>query len=438
MKNNILAKLLFHLAAFLLFCSFSVAEDFYVSNGRELRDALLGTQLNAEDDTIILAPGHYYHQGILRGRIYRYAFFSHGSNDSLTIMGAPGTKPQDVVLDAFEAGYVLSISDTGATARDPSKEINIIGLTLQNGRGEFEGGGLSIQSNLHNVSIRNCIIRNNRSVSGEGGGVRVRIMGDLVFEDNIIIDNQVSERMVRDRPDGELFARCVGGGAYLHAAGESKIIRNNLIARNRAAGHSECQGGGIWIEGGCYHTTDIINNTVYGNRASSYVGGLYVHTAFGTVNIYNNILYSNRYFGQHLHDLCPENWYSTDGVRVFNNNYASACAGLRRHSENININPLLVDAGEFGLRLSPDSPMINRGTTEVPASGLPASDFEGDPRSCGEGVDLGADEFCGVRRAAPLPSPATTIRRASGQIKTKPKEQGSLNTTPAYLSKPAK
>jgi len=51
-------------------------------------------------------------------------------------------------------------------------------------------------------------------------------------------------------------------------------------------------------------------------------------------------------------------------------------------------NPLFVDpaAGDYHLQIG--SPMIDRGTS----AGAPSTDYDGQARPTGEGVDIGADE----------------------------------------------
>jgi hypothetical protein len=60
-------------------------------------------------------------------------------------------------------------------------------------------------------------------------------------------------------------------------------------------------------------------------------------------------------------------------------------------SGNISLPPLWVnpDIGDF--RLQPGSPCIDAGSGNVP--GLPAADFDGNPRVVGGSVDMGAFEY---------------------------------------------
>jgi cysteine-rich repeat protein len=59
------------------------------------------------------------------------------------------------------------------------------------------------------------------------------------------------------------------------------------------------------------------------------------------------------------------------------------------------MNPLFLNSSQGDLRISELSPCIDEGDPAAP--GLPAIDFEGDPRVNGSAPDIGADEqnFCG-------------------------------------------
>ena len=71
---------------------------------------------------------------------------------------------------------------------------------------------------------------------------------------------------------------------------------------------------------------------------------------------------------------------------------AADSEGIRtRGDNNINIDPLFVNAGAGDYHLSSTSPCINKGTNSAPE--IPSNDFEGDPRIRGGTVDIGADEF---------------------------------------------
>lgn len=390
------------LALLLSFVSAVEAAEFSVRNGAELQAALLVSMDNAEPDVIVLSAGRYFIEATPGGEWPRRAQFTYVSSESLTIMGAPGTSARDVILDGFNYGHVLEIYGRDMWTGSAMGELNIIGITAQNGHGTYEAGGISIETGVHDVTIRDCIIRNNFSSAGFGGGVFVRTMNSLVFENNIVTNNRLTERMLTHSLDEPLHPECFGAGAYLHALRPAVIIRNNTIADNSALEHESCTGGGLWIDAGCHTSIDIINNTIYRNQVAGATGGMFVSVVFSTMNFYNNLIYGNSGSGI-THDLAL---LRTDDsiARAYNNNFSTRI-GSRFSEEggNINVDPRLITDGRGGYRLSSESPLIDQGASSVGSIGIPASDYEGERRPCGSAPDIGSDEYCGEGRGAPRP-----------------------------------
>lgn len=378
------------------FVPMALANVFDVNDGIELWDALQEAAANDEDDVINLAEGTY--DQYVPDPFLQFAYFVCNSTEpeprSLTIQGAPGTAPHQVILDGHDNGFVLSIFD-GTRADfpppDPLPEINIIGLTIRNGNDPYRPGGLEIHSYFHHVTVRNCRIMNNTSEDGRGGGARIFTrLGELIFENNLVMGNRLVERDITT--DLGPATVCEGAGVKIIHQGEAAFVRNNIIADNRSEGDNGT-GGGLflagWLCGSSGRTWNLVNNTVV-NNAARYGGGLFV-SLLGTLNLYNNIIYAT---DSPSADPDPVDFWvvergHSDEVYAYHNNFSRASAILDEDVGNVDVDPELV--GFY--HLPAGSPLIDAGTDRVP-SGLPETDYEGDPRTCLELPDIGADEWC--------------------------------------------
>jgi len=348
----------------------SMAAVFHVTNATEFKDALKTAENNGEDDTIYLAAGTY--QGSFR---YRPSDTEH---KGLAITGEPGTISREIILDGQGSQGVLSLYDDDSTGL--LVDININGITIQNGLGG-DGAGLRARflQPSANVSITNCIIRNN---SGRGYGAGIVIEGfpggNVALENNLILNNTVTERY-----DG----RSNGGGVAILSGSVQTTIRNNIVANNSASGITAPHGGGLFIQSG---TIYLIGNTIYNNEANK-GGGVYFSYAI-TANVYNNIIYGNT--ATEGGDIYFETVTNRNG---YNNDWTDVYGAWTNSGSNLNTDPLFVDAANNDFHVEPTSPMVDTGTAAVPdPPGLPVTDFAGNPRVFGTAPDIGALETCPV------------------------------------------
>lgn len=225
--------------------------------------------------------------------------------------------------------------------------------------GAWRGSVLTVTSNS---TVEGFTIRNGQATAfcplpcgiSVGGGVFAA--GNPVIKDNVIVNNAAG---------GFNCNACGGGIGTVPSPGNQPVIVNNVIAYNSATS-TKClaRGGGVFCEQGT-----LLNNTVYGNTATfslggaAYGGGIYGGTSVSATNC---IVWGNRA------QVAPE----------IGGNVTTLSCYLA--------DPRVMDAtrGDFHLRY--DSPCRDRGRQ---VTGLPAADFEGDPRAHGAGPDIGADEF---------------------------------------------
>ena len=159
---------------------------------------------------------------------------------------------------------------------------------------------------------------------------------------------------------------------------------------------SELDGAGCCVA--CEKNAAIVltNNTIAGNESPYDGGGVYAHLGSDSckMEIYNNIVWGNT---AATYDDFFISASSGAEINVFNNiidpgktNLPDANATL---DGNISQDPLFVDAAQGDYHVAVGSPCIDSGDDQAP--GLTQYDFEGDPRTLGQAVDIGADEYSG-------------------------------------------
>ena len=250
------------------------------------------------------------------------------------------------------------------------------------------------------------------------GGGNARIIG------NVITHNTAEAESSGFLNYGQFDA--TGGGICASNAVSSVLLANNVIAGNEA--RTILKSGPLGKEkhtsegGGIYGGKDLINNTIFGNKATVGYGtdarGGGIH---GAVRCTNCIVWDNRAVSN------PE-ISSTTTVEHCNvkGGHPGVC--------NLNTDPRFVDAGRDDFHLRFDSGCRDKGKNAV--SGLPKTDREGDPRIADGTADMGADEFFPHLYHTGTPAPGNTI-----QVKLigKPMDvafwafSGGTLTTPASL-----
>ena len=206
-------------------------------------------------------------------------------------------------------------------------------------------------------TIAECVITGSTADS-KGGGIYCSFYSNPTIINCIISDNTAYQ----------------GGGIYSYLS--SPTIANCTISGN-AVGNS---GGGIY----CDISSPVVTNcTIIGNDVQNFGGGIYWDASSPIVT--NCILWGNSWGEIH-----PETTTAT---------YCDVEGGYPGEG-NIDADPLFVDPETGDFHLLAYSPCIDAGDNDAP--GLPATDFEGDPRiidSDNDGtdtVDIGTDEYAGA------------------------------------------
>jgi Right handed beta helix region len=340
----------------------AATHTFCIGSAAALADALAGlsnTTDNTDADEIRIRTGTYlapaggwkgavttHHDLTIRGGYTDAGCTQQSMNAALT------------VLDGHKASGVLTIDTPGL----PLSNIEVSGLTFQNGRGgnafESSAGGLKI------------------------GDPNPISFGRILVERNIFRENSA---------DGNGFSKAVGG---LLAAtdGDSLVVRGNLFVGNSSpnapAGDLESNS-----------VIDVSNNTFIDNTATDNAlpGRVMLdYFTFAGLKLSNNIFWGNATGpGVYDVDLNPMQFTGQAGATLRNNDIEAPTGTPVAQTGTRQVDPRFVAPGNF--RLSHDSPLIDAGVNDADG-GLAAVDLDGAPRVVGTAVDIGAYES-----GAPMP-----------------------------------
>ena len=222
-------------------------------------------------------------------------------------------------------------------------------------------------------SHSSSLIKNNAISGNVGGGISC-YEGSYTIQSNIISGNEAEGIMCYD---------------------SSLTIQNNIISNNV----------GIYSVSGIRSLTSSLivqNNTIVGN---GYCGvSCYDNSS---LDILNNIITSNGYYGIYAFNSNPNISYNDVWDNTHGNYYGDAYPGIG----DISVDPEFFNPLDSDFHLVESSPCIDAGGLDI--TGLPDTDFEGDPRvfpGDGKGVilvgsppqpaivDMGADEYCLLKR----------------------------------------
>lgn len=256
-----------------------------------------------------------------------------------------------------------------------------------------DGGGIYCSAKTNAIILQNLIFNNYSTRCG--GGIFVGANALPVLRENFVFENradwsgggingyQCSPIVERNVFYGNVAGKRGGGVRF---GFPFVTITNNFIYNNHAR-----YGGGM----SCGSSL-ITNNTLCGNYATGYGGGISV-SHLATVTVANTILWDNNApIGPEIH------LSGTLGPSTLSISYSDLEGGETSvHLEEgctldwglgmIDADPLFVDPADSDYHLYYNSPCRNSGNNAAP--GLPDVDFENDPRIAYETADMGSDEF---------------------------------------------
>ena len=251
-------------------------------------------------------------------------------------------------------GEAYHVVTAGSEIDDPEQTV-IDGFTIRDGWAngspnldQHLGGGMFIEGE---PSVVRCTFRQNTAWD-RGGGMSIRGLQPWII--NCTFENNPGDPA--NPGDERLIPK--NGGGLANALQVGPILTNCLFAGNAATVH----GGGIFTEEGncleevCGEIT-LINCTLVSNTAdadnsgSGLGGGLYAGGTGSIVTVDNSIFWGNS----------PDQ-INEGGATVFYINYSDCeddCPGIG--GDNINVDPLFVDAANGDYRLTILSLCIDAG-----------------------------------------------------------------------------
>ncbi|MCB9899451.1 MAG: right-handed parallel beta-helix repeat-containing protein [Planctomycetes bacterium] len=281
-----------------------------------------------------------------------------------------------------------------------SPDVLIAGNTIRdNGSMSGSGGAIACRSGS-SATIRANRIEGNYA-AGPGGGIAV-FGCDPVIDSNLVLENATDQSGFE-----------AGGGIFCSASA-AQIVANTIRANHVASGG----GAGLALVD---FTGSVVGNVLAGHAAItgaalfySYSGPcdtsfLFAHdTVVGNTGLGPAI---DTFGGCHLEIVDSIFWDDAPfGLGPGHTVTASVVEG-GYPGDALDEDPLLVDAAGGDDHLRFDSPCRDAGASYV---GLPAWDFEGDPRVADGFPDMGADEF--HRHLYLLGEPAPTAEVVVGVV----------------------
>jgi hypothetical protein len=255
----------------------------------------------------------------------------------------------NVTLDGF-------VIENGDATGNGIPIINSVSVDRRNGGGIFHYGV--------NLTIQNSIITNNEA-SSDGGGIYTE-NGTLIISYTKIINN--------GNHTNANAMNTYGGGIY--CLGSVFDLTSVLIADNMAA-----KGGGIHIETTKSGYSSFLNNVTISNNTASSGSELFLDDPSAIVRISNSIIWG---YGSGA-DIPTNNYFLCASCLIQNPNIYSS-----PNAPNLpdTTNPLFIAPFNGDYHLQFNSPCRDRGRGSV--SGV---DLDGNPRTCGNIVDMGAYEY---------------------------------------------
>jgi parallel beta-helix repeat protein len=287
--------------------------------------------------------------------------------------GIVSTSASPLIADNVVTGNISDGTGGIVAGRDSIVRDNLVAWNA----GDERGGGIYCRGNAR---VENNYVFGNTS-NGNGGGIKctdsTRLSGNRVSHNSAAwygggISVEYPGPTLSDCEVTHNTTGYYGGGIYF-LQGQA-TASNCIVAFNSAV----LRGGGIYCREA---DPDLINLTLFDNRAGEMGGGICCSSLSEPI-VSNSIIRGGT---------------APTGPEIFEEGGPHATfthcniEGGWQGTGIIDKDPGFYDHADCDFHLNIFSPCIDAGTGQV--TGLPSADFEGDSRSAGGAVDIGADEF---------------------------------------------
>jgi hypothetical protein len=322
-----------------------------------------------------------------------------------------GESRENTILDAeLSGGFIMG--------QDPQRNYKIANLSLKNARNQYDVA-VTQNSNalLDNILITNHIDNNNEAFKA------LRFdFNDVSLNNIIVVNNQFagsvyfySQKFGNEfsitnsifRNNEPSITSCNQLRCYynrIHYDSLNVNVINSEISDN-IDGSTEWLPTTSAILIASETNANIVNCTIGNNETLEIGAAVQLHDE-SEVSIINSILYGNIPY-----QICLNGTWGPNILNANNSLIEGGIANILNIGNNyinwdyetmLDEDPLWLGLGaEWPYALSENSPCIDTGTLDLPYGVvLPAYDLAGNPRVCGNGIDMGAYEFPGI--AAPI------------------------------------
>lgn len=291
-----------------------------------------------------------------------------------------GTATARITYISDVRGGAIITANADSVWRNMGRYIDIIGFDITGSGARI--GLLSYGSNVNIIGNHVHHIAGNCSGSGGAG---IDPYGSSAYDTNIIgnVVNNVGSTyptgcpyvhgIYDSAPGGHIWNNITynnaGNGIITYHAATGVVIANNLSFANGehgiGIGTSPSENGGVIGDNFIVANNISIYNSVYGITEDTEASGSHNH-------FLNNLVYGNRYAPFYLLGRTTSHGINNQGT-------------ITADPQLVNYQP----DGSGDYHLKPTSPAIDAGTS----IGAPATDFDGQPRPQGKGIDIGPYEY---------------------------------------------
>ena len=267
-----------------------------------------GIDSATEGDTVLVAPGEYTE--VLTIGAPSITLLSSGGDSLTTIFGSIRYAPQTNDSSVIDGFTVKNAGVSGHAIESTMNHPRIFNCTLEGFWGQRTAGALDIVGgsclirkcrfidNLmssaggahilmaSNVVVDSCVFQGN-SGGSMGGAIEISICKNVVFSNNLVVDNSVS---------------AYRGGVVLCFCDTNVVISNNTIVGNHYSGYSD-ESTGVGITSIRSDSIEIFNNIIAfndGSVAVSCTDSLPSHRLE-----YNDVYANDSWYPSQYHGVTP-------------------------------------------------------------------------------------------------------------------------------------